>query len=870
MWLHQDNFSSGELSPRLNGLFTTDLYSKGCRALKNAIINRFGNGVKKRGGTRYIGSTSGNNVAILVPFTVPGTGEYVFEIGGTDGSNKIQIYKVSGDTLTLLAATLTPVWADAQLFDIQWAQDIENQKIYLVHPSYAPRVITRTSDTSWAIATHSTNNTGPALIPRGKSFTMSLDDITAGTNRNLTAQDNIFTSASATLKDIFQVTGGWVMVTAYTSPTAAKVTVLDQAPQQISAKKRDALTKAGLRGINLTKFNIFGLSLVNRVYTSSLALEETKDWSGPWVDQTSATPTADTITIAPAGANTVGMEITISTVGTPFTNDSWIGKIISLDVGATASYTKFALITARGSTSQVTAVVIEGTINNADAYDHYSDYSNADSDTIAPVSMSINGTTGAGLTLTASGNYFSSSHVGGQFFLNGGAVTVTAYTNETTVTVTANKNLERSGLTWSWEEGWSADSGYPAAVATHQGRLIYGGVALTPSRWYGSQTLDFDDFTLGGLATDALHFIVPNGAIKWIASAGPLVIGTDKGEHVVGPVDGPITPSMMSEDSFSFYGGATRQPLLAGSSLFFVTKDKSGLRETSIRRTEDGFSTADLFDLADHLVNGTTIKQVCYLRTPDPGIVAVLTDGTLCFLTYRPENGVRGWSEWTGLNVVSAQVIPGSTNDLLCLVVQRTVSGTKRYVEVYDPTLSFDSAGTGAISTTTITGLTHLNGLSLGVIADSVDKGDATPSAGTLTIPNQSSTPSAVEAGVRVAFQLDPNPRHTSDDSGYTFMRDMTLSNARIYLNSSVGGEVNYSGAAESNHVMDGRIVSTQLDEAPPLFTGWRHIGGVGGSSEHSLGGEDGFDDPVITITHNRGYKFEVLAVATELSHVGN
>ena len=150
------------------------LYLTGLKDLENGLLTKFG-AVKSRGGFEYIGSTLTNDLAILVPFSVPGTGEYLIEVGGSDGSTEIRFYKEDGaDSITLLAAgTVTSPYLEADLFDLQWKQDKENQKIYFTHKDYEPRVITRTSDTSWAIATHDTSDTGPILIPRGKSFTVS-------------------------------------------------------------------------------------------------------------------------------------------------------------------------------------------------------------------------------------------------------------------------------------------------------------------------------------------------------------------------------------------------------------------------------------------------------------------------------------------------------------------------------------------------------------------------------------------------------------------------------------------------------------------------------------------------------------------------
>ena len=53
VWIPQERFSYGELSPRLLGMGSSEQVKQGCKTLDNAIVTRTG-GVRRRPGTKYV------------------------------------------------------------------------------------------------------------------------------------------------------------------------------------------------------------------------------------------------------------------------------------------------------------------------------------------------------------------------------------------------------------------------------------------------------------------------------------------------------------------------------------------------------------------------------------------------------------------------------------------------------------------------------------------------------------------------------------------------------------------------------------------------------------------------------------------------
>ena len=151
---------------------------------------------------------------------------------------------------------------------------------------------------------------------------------------------------------------------------------------------------------------------------------------------------------------------------------------------------------------------------------------------------------------------------------------------------------------------------------------------------------------------------------------------------------------------------------------------------------------------------------MAYQQEPDSILWCVRDDGIFAGLTYQRSENVVAWHQHklggtfgtgasaTGYGVVeSVASISGElTEDQLWVIVKRTINGaTKRYVECFadfdfDETASTDfrfldshltySGG----STTTLSGLSHLEGQVVSILADGSTHADKTVSSGSITL----------------------------------------------------------------------------------------------------------------------------------------
>lgn len=140
-----NNFTSGEISPKLYGRFDLAAYTNGARRMENFIIQSAGAAIY-RGGFHFIAETKSNNRAFLYRFQFSDIQAYILEF--TDLN--IRIYKDRGIVVGPIDVT-TP-YLESEMFQLKFAQTATD--LYIVHPNHQPRKLTRTSDTSWTLTIH--------------------------------------------------------------------------------------------------------------------------------------------------------------------------------------------------------------------------------------------------------------------------------------------------------------------------------------------------------------------------------------------------------------------------------------------------------------------------------------------------------------------------------------------------------------------------------------------------------------------------------------------------------------------------------------------------------------------------------------------
>jgi len=383
--------------------------------------------------------------------------------------------------------------------------------------------------------------------------------------------------------------------------------------------------------------------------------------------------------------------------------------------------------------------------------------------------------------------------------------------------------------TWTLEvESWSATRGYPAAIGFYEQRLFYARTDSQPQTIWGSVIDQFENFSTGTNDDDSLSFtITGQNPIRWLSPKKKLGVGTYGGEFTIGTTnDAAMTPTNVKIDDETAYGSSTLQPLRVGDVTLFVQRSGRKLREFVFVFEDNSFSAPDLSLLAEHITAGG-IVDITFQQEPDSIVWCVRSDGQLLGMTYLRDQQIVGWHRHTtgatGL-FESVSSIPVSGKDQTWVIVNRTINGsTVRYVEYFDEdawssatefnqwdqlntdcALKYSGAGT-----TTITGLDHLEGETVTVLANGATHPDKTVASGSITLERSSTE---VEVGLSYTMDVDTVRPEIQTQQGTIqgVVKGWSKINARLY--NTLGGTIN-------GDVVETRVPSDPMDAEPPLYT---------------------------------------------------
>ena len=386
------------------------------------------------------------------------------------------------------------------------------------------------------------------------------------------------------------------------------------------------------------------------------------------------------------------------------------------------------------------------------------------SENTTSTTLTPSGTSGS-VNITASASLFAATDVGRLVSFSNGRAKITGFTSATVVAATTQDDFDNTNAVTAWKLGaFSGTTGHPSCVSFFEQRLVFAGTNSEPQTLYFSKSGDYENMTTGTNADDAMVYTIASNQvnrIRYLKSQRTLIVGTTGGEFTVSAdgTDAAITPTNIVIKKQSSYGTANVDAIPAGNSVLFLQKAKRKIRELSYNFDTDGYVAPDLTILND-IVTKSGITEMAYQQEPDSILWCVRDDGILAGLTYQRSENVIAWhrhklggtfgagASATGFGVVeSVASISGQlTEDEFYVIVKRTINGaTKRYVEVFAP---FDFDETDATdfrfvdshltysgsATTTLSGLAHLEGQTVSVLADGATHADKVVSSGQISL----------------------------------------------------------------------------------------------------------------------------------------
>ena len=370
------------------------------------------------------------------------------------------------------------------------------------------------------------------------------------------------------------------------------------------------------------------------------------------------------------------------------------------------------------------------------------------------VTITPSGTMGT-ITLTSSADVFEPLHAGTRLQVVGKQVEIISYDSPTVVTVNVIEDLPDTATTIDWfEQAYSSVRGYPTTVAFHQDRLIIGGSRDLPNRLWFSKSGDLFNFDLGiGLDDEAIEFAILSdqvNAIRGVFSGRHLQVFTSGAEWMV--TGTPLTPATVQLNRQTRVGSVINRyvpPVTVDGATIFVADNGQEIREFLYTDIEQAYSAVDLALASRHIpVNIVDQDYDQYRRL----IFVVRADGKFATMTLYRSEQVRAWTlHDTQGHVHSVSVVGQNTY----LLVERN---GEFYIEKFDEQTLLDSTlmGETQVPKSTWSGLDHLEGLSVTVIADDIVLDDSyTVTNGAVTLDDAATK---VQIGLAYTHVLEPLP----------------------------------------------------------------------------------------------------------------
>lgn len=357
----------------------------------------------------------------------------------------------------------------------------------------------------------------------------------------------------------------------------------------------------------------------------------------------------------------------------------------------------------------------------------------------------------------------------------------------------------------------AATGDYPNAVTYFEQRRVFGGTPNKPQQIWMSRSGTESDFSYGIPLRDddRISFRVAareNNTVRHLVPVGNLLALTQSAEWQVTSVNSDaITPTSISVKPQSYVGVSNVQPVIVNNTVICAAERGGHVMELGYRWESNGYSTGDVSLRAAHLFDYQSIRDMAYQKSPMPIVWCTSSSGKLLGFTYVPDQQIGGWHQHVtrGGAFESCCCVSEDGEDILYVVVRRDdpVSGeARRFIErmasrqvltredsfFVDCGLTYDSD----IEETEFSGLDHLEGQVVAILADGAVYPQQTVVNGAVTIDNPARK---VHVGLPIDAQMQTLPVSLQVDYAYGVGRWKNINEVALRVIASEGMKIGSS-----------------------------------------------------------------------------
>jgi hypothetical protein len=356
-------------------------------------------------------------------------------------------------------------------------------------------------------------------------------------------------------------------------------------------------------------------------------------------------------------------------------------------------------------------------------------------------------------------------------------------TSQTIIEIISGTSV--TSVTRRWAEGaWSPLRGYPVSVDFFEDRCCFIGMQdiqtqvlydnapphSEPSIGKGwlSHTGDYENFEEDVKDADSFIVTIPSTEdVICISSLESLIVSTFADDWEIGSnkMRQPITPTNYSVKGISSYGSNGVQPIKANESVLMITNRR--VYESIYNAGDSKNRAKNLTALSEHITQ-SGIVNVAIQYNPDQILWCVLGDGSLVGMIYERDENCVAWFKCPIDGFVQSVCVTTSSpdEDDVWISIKRNIAGTDYiYIEKLAPrafdyienAYYVDCGLTYTLSDivtwenddllyegrqvligarfSTVSGLSHLNGETVSMLADGVSYTGLQVASGAVTLP---------------------------------------------------------------------------------------------------------------------------------------
>jgi hypothetical protein len=417
--------------------------------------------------------------------------------------------------------------------------------------------------------------------------------------------------------------------------------------------------------------------------------------------------------------------------------------------------------------------------------------------------------TGADITGPASNNWQGGDYIRITWAAASGAVEYRVYKasfggRPGYVTTTSNTTWNDYNTLASLSEGPPdyqdpfPEDDFPGAVALFEQRLVFASSPNRPQTIWMSKSGDYGNFAVyTPIAADSpVDLTIASSevsVVQWMVSLRSLILGSSgveweisgRGESAFSAMNNKVSPQ-------SYWGSSLKNALIIGNIILHVSSSGSQVRTLQYEFAADSYNGMDLSIMAAHLLEKERITDWTYQKNPDSIIWAVRSDGVLLGLTCQTEHQVSAWHRHDTQGKFRAVCsIPNGFEHSLFVAVERDgVHYLERSAERYtggdlSGAVFLDCSLTyRGVPVKTISGLEHLEGKTVGVLADGAVQSSRVVRDGKIALDYEASV---ATVGLQYTADLETMPVEVIGREGASVALKKQINSVNILFRDSLG-----------------------------------------------------------------------------------